>query len=150
MLFRSVLEHIPEPQAVINELHRVLKPGGKMLLTAPLFYQEHEQPYDYFRYTQFGWRYLLEKPGFVVKRLDWMEGFFGLCGYFFEVMYYSLPKKPEDIGGKTGTIAAPFLFLLRPLLAILAILFHRLEKHAKVRVGTGPKNYVIIVSKTKK
>ena len=56
----QVLEHLPEPQRVIEELGRVLKPGGTLWLSAPLFYAEHERPYDFFRYTRFGLRQLLE------------------------------------------------------------------------------------------
>src|SRR5215210_9514252 len=56
VLLTQVLEHIPEPRLVLAELHRVLKPGGTLWLTAPLFYAEHERPYDFYRYTQFGLR----------------------------------------------------------------------------------------------
>ena len=34
--------------------------GGPLWLTAPFFYAEHERLYDFFRYTQFGLRHLLE------------------------------------------------------------------------------------------
>ena len=56
----QVLEHLPEPATVLAELRRVLKPGGTLWLTAPLFYAEHERPYDFFRYTPFG---LAPSPG---------------------------------------------------------------------------------------
>ena len=39
IILNQVLEHIPEPTEVLTELFRVLKPGGSMLCTAPLFYQ---------------------------------------------------------------------------------------------------------------
>ena len=51
----------------------MLKPGGTLWLTAPLFYAEHERPYDYFRYTQFGLRHLLEREGFRSRR-DRLDG----------------------------------------------------------------------------
>lgn len=150
IVFNQVLEHIPEPQAVLDELYRVLKPGGKMICTAPLMYHEHEQPYDFHRYTQFGWKHLLEKSGFTIERLDWLEGFFGLCGYYMETIYYNLPRKKRDIKGKTGSVAAPALAILHPFIGLCAVLFHRLEKHTKIQAGPSPKNYVVIVAKPSK
>jgi SAM-dependent methyltransferase len=51
------------PDEFLGEIMRVLKPGGKLLLTVPFVWDEHEQPYDYARYSSFGLRALLEKQG---------------------------------------------------------------------------------------
>jgi SAM-dependent methyltransferase len=53
ILFNQVMEHLPEPTLVLKELNRVLKHNGKIIYTGPLFYEEHEIPYYFFRYTQF-------------------------------------------------------------------------------------------------
>ena len=97
VLLTQVLEHIPEPARVVAELHRVLKPGGTLWLTAPLFYAEHERPYDFFRYTQFGLRHLLESAGFEVLELDWMEGYLGTLSYQARLMGRSLPSSPRGL-----------------------------------------------------
>src|SRR5262249_19275147 len=73
IVFNQVMEHLPEPLVVLTELHRILKCGGKMIYTGPLFYEEHEQPFDFYRYTQYGLRYLFSMAGFVIERLDWLE-----------------------------------------------------------------------------
>ena len=57
VLLTQVLEHIPEPATVLAELNRVLKPGGTLWLTAPLFYAEHERPYDIFTLHRYGLRH---------------------------------------------------------------------------------------------
>jgi len=62
----QVLEHVLNPEEFINEIYRVLLPGGMLLLTTPFIWDEHAQPYDYRRYTSFGIRDLLEKHGFEV------------------------------------------------------------------------------------
>jgi SAM-dependent methyltransferase len=66
VLCNQVLEHVFEPEEFVAELLRVLKPGGILLLTVPFVWDEHEQPFDYARYSSFGLRHLLAKHGFVV------------------------------------------------------------------------------------
>ena len=58
------LEHVTDPQRVLCEMARSLKPGGRLLLVAPLEWEEHQQPHDYFRYTRYGLEYLLNRAGF--------------------------------------------------------------------------------------
>lgn len=66
LLCNQVLEHVFNPDVFLGEINRVLKPGGKLLLTVPFVWDEHEQPYDYARYSSFGLFALLEKSGFKV------------------------------------------------------------------------------------
>lgn len=66
ILCNQVLEHVFNPDDFLGEISRVLKPGGKLLLTVPFVWDEHEQPYDFARYSSFGLQALLEKQGFKV------------------------------------------------------------------------------------
>lgn len=68
VLCNQVLEHVFNPDAFLSEIARILKPGGRLLLTVPFVWDEHEQPYDYARYSSFGLRALLEKQGLTVVR----------------------------------------------------------------------------------
>lgn len=65
-LCNQVLEHVFNPNEFLSEINRVLKPGGKLLLTVPFVWDEHEQPYDFARYSSFGLIALLEKNGFKI------------------------------------------------------------------------------------
>lgn len=65
-LSTEVLEHVFEPDLFLTEINRVLKKGGVFLLSVPFVWDEHEQPYDYGRYSSFGLKYLLEKHGFEI------------------------------------------------------------------------------------
>lgn len=64
VLCTQVLEHLKEPEKVLKELYRVLKIGGILYLSAPQGWGVHQAPYDYYRYTCYGLKYLLEKAGF--------------------------------------------------------------------------------------
>ncbi|MCX8108509.1 MAG: class I SAM-dependent methyltransferase [Verrucomicrobiae bacterium] len=64
----QVIEHVPEPQRAICEIARVLRPGGVLILTAPMLWPLHEEPYDFFRYTSHGLSRLLTSAGLVVLR----------------------------------------------------------------------------------
>lgn len=66
VLCTQVLEHTPEPQKFLNKIYRILRKDGILILTVPFTGSLHEEPNDFFRYTQFGLRYLLEKAGFEV------------------------------------------------------------------------------------
>ncbi|MCC6588013.1 MAG: methyltransferase domain-containing protein [Bryobacterales bacterium] len=72
------LEHVAEPAQVVRELARVLRPGGHLLLVAPMEWEVHQAPHDYFRYTRHGLTYLLERAGFGELRIEPVGGFFRL------------------------------------------------------------------------
>lgn len=63
MVANEVFEHVFNPDQFLAEAVRVLKPGGKVLLTLPFVWDEHEQPYDFARYSSFGIKALLERHG---------------------------------------------------------------------------------------
>ena len=70
VLCTQLLEHVPHPWIVFKEIHRVLRPGGKALLTVPQLNELHEEPHDYFRYTIFGLRSMAADTGFRVLEVD--------------------------------------------------------------------------------
>lgn len=65
----SVLEHTQEPWKAFDEFYRILKPGGKMVLSVPFLYYLHGQPSDYFRFTRYGVEHLARKSGFEIVEL---------------------------------------------------------------------------------
>ena len=63
----QVFEHVFNPVEFLGELNRVLKNNGTLLLTVPFVWDEHEQPYDFARYSSFAIAYLFHQYGFSIK-----------------------------------------------------------------------------------
>ena len=57
----NVLEHIIEPQKALDEIYRVLKPGGLAIISTPFLFPVHDPPHDYWRFTEYSYRILLQK-----------------------------------------------------------------------------------------
>jgi SAM-dependent methyltransferase len=62
----QVLEHTPNPGILVQEMSRVLKPDGLLILTAPFEFRLHEEPHDFFRYTPHGLSALCLEAGLEV------------------------------------------------------------------------------------
>lgn len=74
LICSDVLEHLPNPELLWSEMNRILKKGGKVLISVPFFYWIHEAPYDYHRYTNFALEHFAKQSGFEVLLLESMGG----------------------------------------------------------------------------
>ena len=78
------------PEDVFAQAYRVLKSGGFLVLTTPQTWGLHGAPHDYYRYTEYGLRYLAERAGFDVVRIEPTCGIWATVGqrlssfFFFE------------------------------------------------------------------
>lgn len=151
VICNQVLEHVSEPEKAIAELFRVLKPGGRIFLSAPLFFAEHQKPYDFFRYTQFALRKMFEDAGFEIARLNWLEGYFGTVAYNHQMMAKHLPESLAELRGRglrwRLAYVAPVVLLHRRIALHLSRFYARLEvSGARLERGM-PKNYVVVARK---
>jgi SAM-dependent methyltransferase len=98
------LEHVPDPARVVAELARVLAPGGRILIVAPLEWEEHQQPHDYYRFTRYGLRRMLEQAGLREIDVQPVGGFFRLLA---RRLWNALQFFPGPLALVAGLVFAP-------------------------------------------
>jgi len=81
VLMFHVLEHVPNPFRVADEIYRILRKDGALILSAPHFTRLHEQPYDFLRFTEFGLRHIFESAGFRDIQVIPRGGFMSFLGH---------------------------------------------------------------------
>lgn len=69
VLLIQVLEHVTSPEKVIRELGRVIKKNGSIFIAFPQGQSVHQIPNDFYRFTPYGIKYILEKNGFEIKMI---------------------------------------------------------------------------------
>jgi SAM-dependent methyltransferase len=69
VLSSQVLEHVCSPLSYLSECYRVLRPGGHLILSTHGLYEDHGCPDDYWRWTVFGLRRLVEEAGFTIDTI---------------------------------------------------------------------------------
>jgi len=83
ILCTEVLEHLPDPQACVDEIHRLLCTDGIALVSIPFFYPVHADPYDFQRFTEDGLRKLFRE--FKSIEVYRMGGYAGSLGLMIEL-----------------------------------------------------------------
>ncbi|MBX3048312.1 MAG: methyltransferase domain-containing protein [Anaerolineales bacterium] len=78
VLCAEVLEHVIAPPAVLHQTWRILKPGGRLIVTVPFLFRQHADPSDYGRYTEWYWRAHLERLGFENIQIEKQGLFFSV------------------------------------------------------------------------
>ncbi len=86
----EVLEHVQNPQKVLNEINRVLKPQGMLILSVPHLSRLHNVPNDYYRFTSYGISFLLEQAGFKVLEMRTRGKLFTFLGHQLSTLLLSM------------------------------------------------------------
>lgn len=112
----QTLEHLPDPRKAVMEFYRVLKKGGYCLATAPFFNDLHEEPHDYWRFTNFALEKIFTEVGFKVVELDRSGGFFTTLAQLiirYKINKFNLSKR------KLGRMVNPFFKIFTKFMMFL-------------------------------
>jgi SAM-dependent methyltransferase len=141
VLCTQVLEHVFEHDKMMKEIHRVMKPGGNIILTVPFAWELHEEPYDFFRYTKHGLKQLFEQNGFQIEYIKPNGGKWAAIYQLRNNMMYDSFKKNKTFLNKLKKIVFNELRLtqLRNHFAIW------LDKNYRDEVFTL--NYIVVARK---
>ncbi len=120
VLATETLEHVPDPSVFLAEARRVLRPGGRIILTVPFAARWHYIPHDYWRFTPSSLLNLLASASFgdVVVHARGNE----ITVACYKLMALILPALLPPDGGVTPARIGAILML--PLLALLALVAH--------------------------
>lgn len=98
----EMLEHAKNPQRVVDEIRRILRPGGKLILTTRFVFPIHEAPNDFFRFTKYGLAHIFREWAHVKIEADTTP--FEAIGVLFQRMAFQ-----SDFRGSKLVTAACFL-----------------------------------------
>ncbi|MBR9682920.1 class I SAM-dependent methyltransferase [Candidatus Woesearchaeota archaeon] len=124
----TVLEHVKEPNQIIKEIKRVLKPQGKLLISIPFLQEIHSDPDDYQRYTPEGLRNLLNKHKIQTIRQHCDYGALNTIEYLLLGSIVWRLRLPFKKNFPEGYLYVLYLALLLSVTKISHILFYPLQK----------------------
>ena len=129
VLATEILEHLKEPEKFIDEVYRVLQPGGVVVATIPFMFHQHANPFDYNRPTREALR-------------------FWFCKYE-EVVIFAQGNRAHALSDLISTafsgrpyLQAPFV-LLRIINHVLAVMDRFMNSNA----STAPTGYLVVAEK---
>lgn len=111
ILCTEVLEHVPDPEKVISEFARVLRPGGVVITTAPFFFPIHDS-FDFFRYTDTGLAEIMKRHGIEVEKIEPLSGTGLTIAMMFNLYIFHLGFMWTKWMYPIGLILRPLLWLL--------------------------------------
>ena len=124
----QVLEHVTEPKIVLSEIARTMKPGGRLYLSAPQSWHQHQKPYDYYRYTSFGLRYLLEQVGLQIESIEPLGGYFWYLSFQLQnSVYWTFSHTPHRRSLLTWPIRALMVLVFQIFIPLVLFYMDRLD-----------------------
>ncbi|MFY9074517.1 methyltransferase type 11 [Malaciobacter mytili] len=124
VILTQVLEHIDNPFKALEEIKRVLKKDGILILSVPFIYQAHATPYDFYRFSEYGLKEICKNYDFKILEFHY-QGYLGttifsiINGFIWEVSSKNKLLR--------NTILLPFLFFIFSCNNLLGLLLDKIK-----------------------
>ncbi|MCX2575925.1 class I SAM-dependent methyltransferase [Pedobacter sandarakinus] len=141
VLSTQTIEHVEDHQGLVNEAYRLLKGGGNFIVSGPMYWPLHEEPYDFFRFTKHGLNHILTKAGFEVLALNPNGGKWAVAG---QALIHAVFPTLVNIKGFKGKIVK-IIFQALGGIKTINWLFSYLDQKAPDYTNTM--NYVVVARK---
>ena len=130
LVFFEVFEHVFNPEEFLSEITRVVKPQGKCVVTIPFLWGEHEQPYDFARYSSFGLKHLFDSHGLEIVEHKKYLADFRIFSLLINSYIYTICKKFLP-----GLIAWIVILPFSLINNILGLIFYIFPKNEEMYFG---------------
>ncbi len=140
----QVIEHVADHQGLLSEAFRILKPGGYAIISGPMAWEHHEEPYDFFRFTKYGFEHIFKKAGFTNIELIPNGGKWALVGQLFHNSLRSSYFGKKSFKAKLLS-GFYFLFRIKWLINVFFVWLDNVDKDYSSTL-----NFVVIAQKPPK
>ena len=138
----QTIEHVEDHQGLVNEAYRLLKPNGIFIVSGPMYWPLHEEPYDFFRFTKHGFKYILEKAGFEILEIKSNGGKWSVAGQAF---LHALLPSVYNIKGLKGIFLRKSFQLFGGIKGVNTF-FQKIDD--EINDNSNTMNYVVVAKKT--
>lgn len=126
VLATELMEHLPSPSNFLSEVARVLRDEGTLILSVPFIEPLHEEPRDFYRFTPYSLRILLEQNGFLIRELWDKGGWWSVVlGSFVNQVIYDWASPLDELGRRRYGILT---LITLPVCAILQWSGYQLDR----------------------
>jgi SAM-dependent methyltransferase len=138
VLCTEVLEHVPEPIVALHEMARIVKPGGRLLITAPLGSHLHQEPYHFYGgYTPYWYARFLPTAGCTVTSVEANGGFFSFFGQEAQRFTQTVhPRQARRLGVPRAALLTMVWLASLPASQLLPLLGSLLDRWELERIAT--------------
>lgn len=113
VILSEVVEHLENPEKVLQEAHRILKKDGKILICTPFLFFEHQDPKDFGRYSTDWYNHRLEQIGFSVEKIERQGAYYSVLMNDIKTLFYVVSKYKFKRGIMNKFISMFSYFLCR-------------------------------------